>query len=168
MNKRIVRTGALIVTAFLIASGCSSKPSKPTEPTQPTINTPEVAMALPEMESTPRGPSLTLNDLLFDFDSAQLNNSAQPLITRASAYLNENPDTIAVIEGHADSTGDASYNQNLSQSRAAIVKQALLSAGADQARVKASAFGETQPKSSNGTLLGRQQNRRVEIIFEQR
>ena len=73
------------------------------------------------------------------------------------------PDTTIVVEGHADSTGSASYNQRLSERRANSVAGYLENLGVRNSRIDAVGFGESQPRASNNTASGRQLNRRVEI-----
>jgi outer membrane protein OmpA-like peptidoglycan-associated protein len=73
------------------------------------------------------------------------------------------PDTTISVEGHADSTGSASYNQRLSERRASTVSNYLEDLGVRGSRIDAVGFGESQPRASNSTASGRQQNRRVEI-----
>lgn len=163
MERKIALTGPILLASLVVISGCSSKSTKPIEPVYPA---PVSAMALPQMKETPRGPSLTLDDVLFDFDSTALKTDAQPLVLQAKTYLNSNPQRIAVIEGHTDSTGDETYNQTLSQRRARVVRDALIAAGIDQSRITDTAFGETRPAATNETRTGRQINRRVEIVFE--
>ena len=68
------------------------------------------------------------------------------------------------IRGHTDNQGDASYNQELSIDRAKSVVKHLSQRGEiNKQRFKYVGYGDTQPISSNETLEGRQQNRRVEF-----
>jgi outer membrane protein OmpA-like peptidoglycan-associated protein len=116
--------------------------------------------------STERGTVVTLGDVLFDTGSANLNPGGMQQIARLSTYLAANPSQTVRIEGHTDSQGSATYNEALSQRRAASVRAALVAAGIDPARVTAMGMGEALPVASNDTAAGRQQNRRVEIIIQ--
>ena len=69
------------------------------------------------------------------------------------------------IEGHTDSTGSDDYNQALSQRRADAVAMALEGRGISADRIQAVGRGKSAPVAGNDTAAGRQQNRRVEIIF---
>ena len=66
------------------------------------------------------------------------------------------------IDGYTDSTGDAAYNQGLSQRRADAVRRGLL-ATSDALTIVARGHGEADPVADNATDSGRQQNRRVTI-----
>ncbi|MGH8232450.1 MAG: OmpA family protein, partial [Steroidobacteraceae bacterium] len=67
--------------------------------------------------------------------------------------------------GHTDSRGSDSYNDALSQRRAEAVAQALESRGVDSSRIDAVGRGKALPVATNDTAAGRQQNRRVELVF---
>lgn len=118
-----------------------------------------------EMTETSRGPMVSLNDVLFDFDKSTLRPEAQPVIQQAAAFLQANPERTALVEGHTDAIGDARFNQVLSVERARAVKDALIAKGLDASRIKTTGLGETQPVDNNDTRNGRQANRRVEVIF---
>jgi OOP family OmpA-OmpF porin len=67
------------------------------------------------------------------------------------------------IAGHTDSTGSASYNENLSDQRAKSVRQYLIEQGIDADRLTARGYGELEPIASNENQSGRAMNRRVEF-----
>jgi OOP family OmpA-OmpF porin len=67
------------------------------------------------------------------------------------------------LVGHADSRGDADYNQGLSERRAESIKTYLVEQGANPAKLTTSGRGESDPVASNSTKEGRAQNRRVDI-----
>lgn len=69
------------------------------------------------------------------------------------------------IEGNTDSTGEAGYNQKLSERRAIAVKQAIVGSGMADQTVRAVGLGEKHPVESNRTAAGRQENRRVVIVI---
>lgn len=115
---------------------------------------------------TERGIVLTLGDVLFDLNKATLKPGSEQKIAKVADFMNEYPEKNVVIEGHTDSTGEEEYNQSLSSRRAAAVKLALVMRGVDATRVVSRGLGEDVPVASNENSHGRQQNRRVEIIFE--
>jgi outer membrane protein OmpA-like peptidoglycan-associated protein len=79
--------------------------------------------------------------------------------------MQKNPETKVIIEGHTDSRGSEDYNEQLSQRRAQAVQDALAMRGIDRSRVETVGRGEAYPVASNDTAAGRQQNRRVDIVF---
>ena len=111
------------------------------------------------------GLVLTLGDVGFDAGKATLQSSAMTAIDRLVQLLNVYPERSVRIEGHTDSVGDAAANQELSERRAAAVRDALLARGIDAARVEAVGFGATHPVADNRTESGRQKNRRIDIVM---
>jgi outer membrane protein OmpA-like peptidoglycan-associated protein/outer membrane murein-binding lipoprotein Lpp len=118
-----------------------------------------------QAKQTDRGMVLTLGDVLFDTNKATLKPGADTEMERVANFMQKNPDTKVIIEGHTDSRGSDEYNQELSKRRAQAVQEALASRGIDRSRVEAVGKGEALPVASNDTSAGRQQNRRVEIVF---
>ncbi|MBH3429326.1 OmpA family protein [Pseudomonas alkylphenolica] len=116
-------------------------------------------------KQTDRGTLVTFGDVLFDFDKATLKSSALPNVTTLARYLQENPDRKVIVEGYTDSKGSASYNQSLSERRAASVRAALVRAGVEPTRVVAQGYGKEYPVADNTSNSGRAQNRRVEVTI---
>lgn len=116
-------------------------------------------------KKTDRGMVLTLGDVLFDTGMATLKPGAYTTIDRLATVLKEAPDRKVVIEGHTDSVGSDDFNQGLSERRAAAVQTALLERGVSSNQITALGKGETFPVASNDNAAGRQQNRRVEMVF---
>lgn len=125
----------------------------------------QAQLAQLQAKQTDRGTVVTLGDVLFDSGRATLKPGADLTLDRLAAVMKENPQTRVVIEGHTDSRGSDEYNDALSQRRADAVAAALLGRGVPSDSVKAIGRGKEYPVASNDTPEGRQQNRRVEIIF---
>ena len=122
-------------------------------------------MAELEAKNTERGIVLTLGDVLFDINESSLKAGAMRNIDNVAAFMDKYPERQAVIEGHTDNIGDPDYNMGLSRDRAFAVRSALVARGISPARITTQGFGMTLPVASNNTAVGRQENRRVEIIF---
>ena len=116
-------------------------------------------------KQTERGMVLTLGDVLFDTAQSTLRPGAATEIDRLGTFLKENADTRIRIEGHTDSVGTEAYNEELSRRRAQSVADALIDRGVATDRIEVVARGEGFPVVSNDTSAGRQQNRRVEVVF---
>ncbi|HSK18039.1 MAG TPA: OmpA family protein [Longimicrobiales bacterium] len=103
--------------------------------------------------------------LLFDFDSSVVKGAARSNLTDLANSLREYPDTEVLIVGHTDSQGSDSYNQGLSERRAAAAKNFLVTQGVPANRIRTEGLGEMEPVASNDTDAGRAQNRRVEVAI---
>lgn len=118
-----------------------------------------------QTKQTDRGLVMTLSDVLFDTGRATLKPGADRDLDRLAQALKDNPNTRVLIEGHTDSVGGEDYNQVLSERRAQSVADALRTRGVPGDRYDAKGLGKAFPVASNDTPAGRQQNRRVEIVF---
>jgi len=116
-------------------------------------------------QQTERGLVLTLGDVLFDYNKADLRTGNTRTIDKLANFLREYPKRILLIEGFTDSRGSEAYNKDLSKRRANAVQDALIKRGVDGGRMSALGYGEAYPVASNQTDAGRQQNRRVEVII---
>jgi OmpA-OmpF porin, OOP family len=116
-------------------------------------------------KQTDRGVVVTMGDVLFDTGRATLKPEAMSVVERLAAYMQSNPETRLVIEGHTDSTGSQATNEELSQRRADTVASALIQRGVSARNLNAVGKGPDLPVATNATAAGRQQNRRVEVIF---
>ena len=104
-------------------------------------------------------------DLLFATNSTQLSGTAQRELRIVASSLQQYPNTTVNVIGHTDNVGDAAFNQNLSERRAAAVSNILISNGVSPSRVRSIGQGESNPVASNLNEAGRQANRRVEIVI---
>ncbi|MFB5945434.1 OmpA family protein [Albibacterium profundi] len=103
--------------------------------------------------------------ILFDFDKSDLKPVAKENIRKLVQSLNDNPDTDILVIGHTDNVGRASYNQGLSERRAASVKSYATAQGLSGSRIQTKGMGADEPIASNETDAGRAENRRVEIVI---
>ncbi len=115
---------------------------------------------------TERGIVLTLGDVFFAFDKADVRPRGRVIIDKIAEFLYKNQERTVSIEGHTDSRGSDEYNMDLSQRRADSVRFLLISSGIHSSRIQAKGMGESYPIASNDNDGGRQLNRRVEIIIE--
>jgi outer membrane protein OmpA-like peptidoglycan-associated protein len=103
------------------------------------------------------------NEVLFDFDSAGLRSASRRSLREMADVFNRYPNTTISVQGYTDSIGSASYNERLSERRAASVENYLDDLGVRSSRIRTIGFGESHPRASNASANGRQLNRRVEI-----
>jgi outer membrane protein OmpA-like peptidoglycan-associated protein len=127
----------------------------------------DLAAQLRELEAkkTERGMVLTLKDVLFDSGKAELKPRGRDVMAKVADFLKEYGERQVLIEGHTDDVGTEAFNQTLSEQRAKAVDQVLIDLGIDSRRIHTRGYGELHPIAANSTNDGRQQNRRVEIVF---
>ncbi len=116
-------------------------------------------------KKTERGMVITLGDVLFRTDKAQLESGGMHNVQKLADFLKQYPKNKVLIEGYTDSTGSADHNQTLSEQRANAVRSALTDMGISNDRISTRGYGEEYPVASNDTTANRQLNRRVEIIL---
>jgi OmpA-OmpF porin, OOP family len=125
----------------------------------------EAELADLKVQKTERGLVLTLGDVLFDTNQATLKAGAYETLDRLAMALREKAGRQVAIEGHTDNVGSDENNLGLSERRAQSVQSALTQRGVARTQITALGKGENFPVASNETADGRQQNRRVELIF---
>jgi len=116
-------------------------------------------------QKTERGMVVTIGDVLFATDRAELNANGMATVRKLAEVMMQNPDRTVLVEGFTDSTGSSAHNRDLSERRAQSVAQALTSLGVPRERVATRGYGEMYPVASNDTASNRQLNRRVEIVL---
>lgn len=106
------------------------------------------------------------SEVLFDFDSAAIKPSFGPALGKVANVLQQYPDTNVKVVGYTDNVGSDQYNLGLSQRRSQSVANYLASQGVTSQRLSTEGMGEQNPRASNTTEAGRQQNRRVEMFIQ--
>lgn len=99
----------------------------------------------------------------FEFNSTKLTAESYPILLDATKTLLMQKDLDVEIQGYTDNIGSESYNTRLSQKRAEVVKNYLISKGVDSSRLSAVGYGESNPVTENVTAWGRAANRRIEF-----
>lgn len=104
------------------------------------------------------------SDLLFEYDSADLRESARVGLMKLALLVERNPGLYCWIEGHSDLFGGGAYNLELSRKRASAVKDYLTSSlRLDSQRIHTRGYGKTRPIVDAGDVDAQSPNRRVEI-----
>ena len=135
-----------------------------------------VDKAILETQLVSKVVGVQLDNILFDFASADIRPEYHDKLDAVANFLAENPQTHLLIEGFADSTGDPTYNMLLSRRRAESVRNHLMQKeifSAGEANIDAIAeqrlvtvwYGPMVPEASNTTAEGRQLNRRVRLTI---
>ena len=103
------------------------------------------------------------NEVTFDLNRADIKPSFSNSLNKVAEVMQKYQSKGEVV-GHTDSTGSESYNQALSERRAASVASYLTRSGVSAASLRSSGRGEYEPRESNATEAGRALNRRVEVF----
>lgn len=104
------------------------------------------------------------SDLLFEFNKAELRESAKVGLMKLALLMDLNPALYCWVEGHTDMVGGDAFNLELSIRRAESVKRYLVgSLGMDEARISTRGFGRFAPIVTSGDEQAQAVNRRVEV-----
>lgn len=104
-------------------------------------------------------------NITFDSNDANIKVSFQPVLNSIAKVIKEYNKTMVQVNGYTDSTGSAALNNSLSLMRANSVSNYLRIKGVEANRIVANGYGSSNPIASNSTAMGREQNRRVEIVL---
>ena len=128
----------------------------------------EIAQNIPgaTVERVGEGITVTFaSGLLYDYDSDRVRGDAATNLRTLAQSLDKYPNTDLLIAGHTDADGSDSYNQGLSERRAAAAASYLVSQGVARARIRTRGLGEAEPVVANDSETSRQRNRRVEVAI---
>jgi len=106
-------------------------------------------------------------DILFEFDSANLSVDAQQILRSKADWLQKNPRAQIIIEGHCDERGTNEYNLALGDRRAFSAKSFLVDLGIDESRITTVSYGEERPLDSRSTEEAWAKNRRDHFVIKQ-
>ena len=104
------------------------------------------------------------SDLLFDFNSSTLRQSARVSLMKVALLIDKHPNLICWVDGHTDLIGAEQPNLILSQKRAMAVKSWLVNTlRLDESRIAVRGFGKSKALVDGGGVEAQAPNRRVEI-----
>lgn len=157
-----LRPALSVLGACLWLAACQSTP--PAAPT-PAAEAPYSGAVL-AVDQTERGVQIVLpGSVLFESGKASFQAAeAAPFLDRVAQLLLTRTDKRVAVEGHTDTDGSASLNEQLSLARARAVADALSTRGVPAARLEAAGFSFRRPVASNNTEDGKRLNRRVELV----
>lgn len=123
---------------------------------------------LPLDKKSKKGDKISIPNIYFDFNSANLQAKSYPILDNIVTYLKERPDMRIELSAHTDAVGTDSYNLNLSNSRALTSYNYLVKAGVNPKQLVYKGYGETQLVNhcKNGVTCSEEENevnRRVEL-----
>jgi outer membrane protein OmpA-like peptidoglycan-associated protein len=136
-------------------------------PKKETIKTPTETIESANSDVPKKSPQDELNEnannITFKAGTDTLNRSGRRAITNVVNVLKDNPTLKIKIESHTDNGKYASSNMELTEKMAKVVKDMLVQQGIDASRISTEAFGDTKPKDTNDSDIGRKNNRRIEF-----
>jgi OmpA-OmpF porin, OOP family len=136
-------------------------------PPQPAPRAEPAAAPMPPASTAPAPRPMPRNyTLYFDFNRAELDSSAVPIVEQAAATARSGQATRIAVNGHADRSGSDSYNQRLSERRAETVRQALVARGVPAGDIAIVGRGEREPSVPTADGIREPRNRRVEIVLQ--
>lgn len=137
----------------------------------PMVAQPPQTFSAPELVEGPLRTivyrKFRLPEFAFDFDQWSLSAEGKKVLLQIAESLRQEGKWLFVrIDGHTDSIGPDSYNENLSLKRAiAAASHLVVHAGMDAQRIFVKGFGEREPLAGNDTAEGRALNRRLELLI---
>ncbi|MCO1623785.1 OmpA family protein [Pseudomonas putida] len=148
-----------LLLALLALTGCQSAPPKGLTPEQIAV------LKREGFTPTDEGWAYDLSGkVLFGSDLDSLNGQSEAIVERIGKALLGVGIQGVRVDGHADSSGKAAYNQQLSERRAQSVTKALVGVGMQAQNIQSRGLGSSQPVADNRTSAGRTENRRVSIV----
>ena len=109
------------------------------------------------------GVKVEMNNIFFEFGKAELKSESYPELNRIATFFKSNTKIVSEISGHTDNVGTDEINNKLSQERADVVRNYLLTQGVPAERLTAKGYGKNKPKVANDTPENQAINRRVEF-----
>jgi peptidoglycan-associated lipoprotein len=135
-----------------------------------------VTVRVPEVPTAPAaGPAdmtpdalfhQNVQDIFFDYDSADIRPDAATSIAAAAAFLTSHPSAKVLIGGYCDDRGSAEYNLALGETRANAAKDALVTAGVPASRLRVISYGKEKQFCTDENDACWQQNRRAQFSLD--
>jgi OOP family OmpA-OmpF porin len=175
------------IAFLLLAFGCKGSASvgTTTPPPAPVVEAP-APVAEPEPEPEPETDPVVKEEpknleiqknvirlkrgikIKFATNSAQLEATSNEILDEVASVMSQNERIRVRVEGHTDNTGVADKNLALSESRAASVRDYIVSKGIAADRLESKGCGQDVPVADNATDDGKAENRRVEFVILRR
>ena len=103
--------------------------------------------------------------IYFLVDQTDLTPEATETLRRQAQWLNQYPNVMIQVEGHADERGTREYNISLSARRATVTREFLIANGVAASRVSSIAYGKERPVALCDAEQCWSQNRRAVTVI---
>jgi outer membrane protein OmpA-like peptidoglycan-associated protein len=107
---------------------------------------------------------IVASGIRFDVNKATIKPESMGVINEIAKLMKDHPEISFSVEGHTDSDGEETFNQDLSERRAKAVVDQLVQTGITDSRLTSKGWGESKPSGLNNTPEGKAANRRVEFV----
>jgi OOP family OmpA-OmpF porin len=142
----------------------AAAPEPVAAPPEPIVMAAPVLVIVPVIVKTQKYCSIL--DIQFEIKQDEIQREEKEKLKVVGTFMNKYPDTTAVIEGHTDNVGTYDFNMKLSQRRAeSVVSYLEEDLHIAPARLTAKGYGDTRPVADNGTMEGKQANRRINAVI---
>lgn len=170
MHRYVSSVSMMILLALMVvATGCGGKTRKGA---QVATDTDTLGPTSGEYDANALGPRLgedgervtdvSVENVQFGYNQYDIGQSEVAKIETVAQYMQQNPNTHLIAEGHADERGSREYNVALGEHRAQAVRAYLISLGIDGGRVQTRSYGEERPLDPGHAEASWTINRRVE------
>ncbi|HEX7635909.1 MAG TPA: peptidoglycan-associated lipoprotein Pal [Noviherbaspirillum sp.] len=112
--------------------------------------------------------ALAKRSVYFDYDTYTVKDEYKPVVTTHADYLSHHKDRKIVIQGNTDERGSSEYNLALGQKRAEAVRKSLMAMGVAGEQMEAISFGKEKPKATGSSETAWAENRRADIVYQQK
>jgi peptidoglycan-associated lipoprotein len=183
MKKRLWISSLSLLALLLAVSACAPKKTvAPSAENKPAVQNPQPAeeetvpvesameQAKIQPETSARGmnfveaTNMDLPDVYFEFDKYNLTEETKGVLAKSVAVLKNNPKLIIQVQGNCDERGTVEYNLALGQKRATAVRNYLVIAGIDSARVFTISYGKEKPLDPGHDETAWAKNRRAHFV----
>ncbi|MFP5204694.1 MAG: peptidoglycan-associated lipoprotein Pal [Acidobacteriota bacterium] len=131
-----------------------------------TVNPPPAVAVPSNTMSAEEEFKANVQDIFFDYDTADIRSDAQATLSKDASYLNSHPDIKIVIGGYCDERGSDEYNLALGQNRANAAKSALVNDGVAATRIRVISYGKEKPFCTESNEQCWQLNRRAGFTMD--
>ena len=131
-----------------------------------TVNAPPAVVVPTSTMSAEEEFKANVQDIFYDYDTAEIRTDAQATLSRDAQYLVSHPEVKVVLGGYCDERGSNEYNIGLGQNRGDAAKNALVTAGVAANRIRVVSYGKEKPFCSESTEECWQQNRRAGFTLD--
>jgi len=116
-----------------------------------------------KLEALEVGEQVRLDNIFFELEAYILKDASATELNKIIQFMESNPFLVVEIGGHTDNSGSKNYNLDLSEQRAASVKNALVQRGLNSERIQIKGYGMSEPLNTNSSEEERAINRRTEL-----